>query len=51
MGLDIGPETEATFAKQIAMAGTVVWNGTGGGASLALMGGQPMPGIEALDDA
>jgi len=103
MGLDIGPETEVTFARQIAMAGTVVWNGpmgvfefdnfasgsravaeamvesggftvvgggdtaaavsafgldkkmshvsTGGGASLALMGGQPMPGIEALDDA
>ena len=27
MGLDIGPETRAAYAKVIAEAGTVVWNG------------------------
>jgi phosphoglycerate kinase len=27
MGLDIGPETEKAFARHIADAGTVVWNG------------------------
>ena len=27
MGLDIGPKTEELFAKEIANAGTIVWNG------------------------
>ena len=27
MGLDIGPETAAAFAREIAPAGTVLWNG------------------------
>ena len=27
MGLDIGPETTAVFAQEIAKAGTVLWNG------------------------
>ena len=100
MGLDIGPESRAAYAREIAGAKTVVWNGpmgvfeweafragtagvaramaeskaytvvgggdsvaavellgvadrirhisTGGGASLDLLGGKVLPGIEAL---
>ncbi|HEX6587310.1 MAG TPA: phosphoglycerate kinase [Solirubrobacterales bacterium] len=103
MGLDIGTNTAANYAKRIAGAGTVFWNGpmgafevepfdagtravaeavaaasgrtvvgggdslaalarfgladhvdwasTGGGASLELMEGQDLPGVEALKDA
>jgi phosphoglycerate kinase len=103
MGLDIGSNTTANFAKRIARAGTVFWNGpmgafelepfasgtravaeavaaapghtvvgggdsvaalqqfelaeavdwlsTGGGASLELMEGRELPGVEALLDA
>ncbi len=102
MGLDIGPKTIKMFKEEIALAGTVVWNGpvgvfeiakfaegtnevakamaeseaitiigggdsaaavekaglesemshvsTGGGASLELMEGKKLPGIEALED-
>ena len=103
MGLDIGPKSAAEYAKAIAVAGTVLWNGpmgafemepfaggtrtvaaavakapgttvigggdsvaalrkfglddevdwlsTGGGASLELLEGKKLPGVEALMDA
>jgi phosphoglycerate kinase len=103
MGLDVGSNTTANFAKRIGRAGTVFWNGpmgafevppfdigtravaeavaaapghtvvgggdsvaaihkfglgdsvdwisTGGGASLELMEGRELPGVEALQDA
>jgi phosphoglycerate kinase len=103
MGLDIGPSTAARYAREIARAGTVFWNGpmgafevdpfasgtravaqavakakgvtvvgggdsaaalaqfglegavdhlsTGGGATLALLEGQTLPGVRALEGA
>ncbi|MGA7396982.1 MAG: phosphoglycerate kinase [Solirubrobacterales bacterium] len=103
MGLDIGPDSAADYARRIAGAGTILWNGpmgafeldpyatgtktvadavanapgftvvgggdsvaalvkfgltdqvdwvsTGGGASLELLEGKDLPGVEALDAA
>jgi phosphoglycerate kinase len=103
MGLDIGPSTAERYAREIARAGTVFWNGpmgafelepfaggtravaqavakangltvvgggdsaaalarfgledvvdhlsTGGGATLALVEGEPLPGVQALESA
>jgi len=103
MGLDIGPKSAADYARRIASAGTILWNGpmgafeldpyssgtktvaeavarapgftvvgggdsvaalvkfgltedvdwvsTGGGASLELLEGKSLPGVEALDAA
>jgi phosphoglycerate kinase len=103
MGLDVGPATAADYARRIAGAGTVLWNGpmgafelgpfeagtrtvaeavagspgftvvgggdsvaalvqfglteavdwasTGGGASLELLEGKELPGVEALNEA
>ena len=103
MGLDIGPRTAASYAEELAAAGTVFWNGpmgvfgldafaagtrtvaqavaaapgttvvgggdsgaaltklglqgavthlsTGGGATLELIEGRTLPGVEALEHA
>ncbi len=46
-GLDIGPRTRAMYAKEIAKAGTVVWNGPMGVAEFARFAG----GTKAIAEA
>ncbi len=47
----VGGGDTAAAAEQFKIANRVKHVSTGGGASLAMLSGEPMPGIEALDDA
>lgn len=47
----IGGGDTAAAAEQFEVASKMSHVSTGGGASLAMLSGDPMPGIEALDDA
>ncbi len=51
MGLDIGPATAARYAREIAQAGTVFWNGPMGAFELAPFAGGTRTVAAAMADA
>jgi len=51
MGLDVGPQTAAAYAREVAQAGTVFWNGPMGAFELAPFAGGTRAVAEAVADA
>ena len=48
MGLDVGPETAAAYAREVAAAGTVFWNGPMGAFELEPFSGGTRAVAEAV---
>ena len=51
MGLDVGPETAAAYAREVAAAGTVFWNGPMGAFELEPFSGGTRAVAEAVAEA